>query len=74
VRVGDLVVALVEGIEPAEGEQDHRDQEGVDVAGAGVAELVQRLGCLPGAFAADEQQHLVARVSDRVHALGQHRG
>ena len=42
MRVEDLVIALVEGVEPAEGEQHHGHEERVDVALSGVAERMQR--------------------------------
>src|SRR5215207_694314 len=60
MRIDDLVVALVQRVQPAEGEQNDSHQEGVDVTGTGVAERMQRRRRLPGTPAADEQQHLVA--------------
>ena len=50
----------------ADGEQHHRDDEGVEVALPAVAERVLGRPGAPRAAAADEQQPLVARVGDRV--------
>ena len=74
VRVGDLVDALVQREQPADAEQHQRDQEAVDVAVPAEAERVLRRGLPPGPLAAEQQQPLVARVGQRVHRLGQHRG
>jgi hypothetical protein len=73
VRLAQLLDALVEREDAADAEQDDRDDEGVDVALAAVAEGVLGVGGLAGLLAAEQQQQLVARVGQGVHALGQHR-
>ncbi len=72
--VGELVVRLVEGEEPTEAEQHDRDDEGVDVPLAPVAEGVLGVGLAARTLATDEQQRLVARVCERVDRLREHRG
>lgn len=74
VRVLDLLVALVEGEHAADREEDDRDEEGVDVALAAVAEGVLRGGLALRLLAAEEEKCLVAGVGERVHGLGEHRG
>ena len=64
----ELLVALVEREQAADGEEHDRDEEGVDVALAAVAEGVLRRGGALGPLAADEQQRLVAGVGERVDA------
>ncbi|GAA2928524.1 hypothetical protein GCM10020221_25540 [Streptomyces thioluteus] len=73
VRLADLLVALVEREDAADGEQDDGDEEAVDVALATVAEGVLLARRPPGLLPAEQQQRLVAGVGDRVHALGEHR-
>ena len=73
VRVLDLLPRLVQREEAADAEQHDRDDEGVNVAFAAVAEGVFRAGCPLGALAADQQQDLVAGVRERVDGLRQHR-
>jgi hypothetical protein len=73
VRVGDLVVALVDREQPADREEHDRDDEGPEVPQASVAELVQRGGIAPRAPASQHQQALVRGVGDGVDRLGQQR-
>ena len=73
-RVLPFVEGLVQGEQATDAEQDDRDDEGVDVAVATVAERVLGGGRPAGPPSPDEQQQLVERVSDRVDRLGQHRG
>ena len=72
VRVGQLLDALVQREDPADREQDDRDDEREDIALAAVAERVLRVGGPARPAAAEQQQELVARVGDRVHGLGEH--
>ena len=71
--VGDLVDALVDGEQAADGEQHDRDHEGVEVPLPAVPERVLLGPRAPRPVAAEQQQHLVAAVGDRVHGLGEHR-
>lgn len=73
VRVLDLLVALVDREHAADREEDDRDEEGVDVLLAAVAEGVLRGRLALGLLAAEEQQALVPRVGERVHGFGEHR-
>ena len=72
VRVLDFSPGLIQCEEAADAEEHDRDDEGVDVALAAVAEGVLGAGCPLGALAADQQQQLVAGVRERVDGLGQH--
>ena len=69
-----LVVRLVQREQPADAEQHHGHDEAEDVALAAVAERVLGRHALLRPPAADQQQHLVARVGDGVDRLGEHRG
>ncbi|MBG9885460.1 hypothetical protein ABE10_02430, partial [Bacillus toyonensis] len=66
VRVGQLLDAFVDREETADGEEDDRDDEGVDVPLASVPERVLAIGVAAGLAPAEHQQQLVARVGDRV--------
>src|SRR3954447_24043775 len=73
LRVLQLVHALVDGEQAADSEQHDRDQEAVYVPVAAEAERVLGGGRPLRPLAADEEQHLVAGVGDRVDRLGEHR-
>ena len=73
MRVLDLVPALVEREQRAHAEQHEGDDERVEVAVTPVAERVPLVRLAGTALLADEQQHLVARVGDRVHRFREQR-
>jgi hypothetical protein len=72
VRIQDLLDALVDREQAADGEQDDGHQERVDVALSAVAEGVRRVRPLLRLPAPEEQKQLVAAVCHRVDGLGEH--
>src|SRR5215204_1818790 len=70
MRVGDLLIALVDREHAAEREEHDGDDERPEVPQPPVPELVQLAGRPAGLTAAQDQQPLVARVGDRVDRLG----
>ena len=73
MRVVEFLPALENREQTTNAEQHDRHHEGIDVARAAIAERVGCGGLALGALAADDEQHLVARVSNRVDAFGKHR-
>ena len=70
----DLVQALVEGEQASHEEQDDRHDKAVDEPTSSVAEIVMRVSALLRPLVSDQQEHLIARVSNRVDCLREERG
>jgi hypothetical protein len=73
-RIFDLVDTLVHGEDTADAEQDDRHHEGIEVALPAESERVLRGRRALGPLPADQQEHLIAGIGERVHRFGQHRG
>ena len=74
MRVADLLVALIDREQPTNGEKYNRHEEGVDVTNTAEAEGMGVVGRLLRAFAADQQQGLIAGVCKGMNRFREHRG
>src|SRR5215216_4201522 len=70
----ELVDAFVDGEEPARAEQHQGHDEAPEVPLAPKTERVFRRGRAPGPAAAEEEQPLVPRVGEGMHAFGEESG
>ncbi len=72
LRLVQLVPAFVDREQPADAEEQQRDDEAPEVRDLAVAERMLARGRLLGLLQPEEQQHLVRAVRVRVDRLGEH--
>ena len=74
MRIVKLLEPLIQGEQAAQRENNNRDNKRINVAVTAITERMLFIGLLAGGATAHQQQQLVTGVSQRMDALGQHRG